>query len=165
MALVGTASAVAAPTLTVFGPTGNIKQLAFAVNDAVYVAGHVDHDVIAGRTCYPHVHWATNGTNAQPVKWQISYTFAAGHDQANFPADTIVTVEEAANGTAWRHMVTEHAVGFAMPEVDSLFIAELKRVANGGTDNTDTVYGLFMDLHYEVGQFATPSRLPPFYTP
>ena len=165
MSLVATASGSGAPSLVAFGPTGLIKQLRFNVNDSVYVAGHIDHDVIVGATTYPHVHWSTDGTNVQPVKWQMTYTIAPGHDIGNFPADTVISVEEAAAGTAWRHMVTEHPTGFAMPDIDSLFIAELKRVTNGGTDNTDNVYGLFMDLHYEVGQFATPNRLPPFYTP
>ena len=165
MVVSGAAAAAAAPALAVFGPTGNVKQSAFTVNDAVYVIGHIDHDILAGSTMYAHVHWSTNGTNVQPVKWQLSYMSAAGHNTANFPADTVLTVEEAAQGTAWRHMITEDVVGFPALDIDTLFIAELKRITNGGTDNTDTVFGLFVDLHYQVGQFATPSRVPDFFTP
>lgn len=165
MSLVASATGAGTPGLAVFGTTGNIKQLSFSVGDSVYIAGHIDHDVIEGATTYPHVHWSTSGTSTNTVKWQISYLTATGHNQDNFGADTVITVEEAAQGTAWRHMITEHATGFAMPEIDSLFIAELKRITNGGTENTDTVFGLFVDLHYEVGQYATPSRSPDFYTP
>lgn len=164
MALVASAAGGGTPTLTAFGPTGTIKQLAFSVNDSVYVAAHIDHDILPGSIMYPHMHWTTNGVSTNTVKWQITYTTAAGHNQANFPADTVVTVEEAAAGTAWRHMVTEDPTGFAALEVDSLIVAEIKRITNGGTENTDTVFGLFADLHYQVLGFATPNRVPNFYT-
>lgn len=164
MALVASASGPAAPAATVFGPTGVIKQLAFAVNDSVYVAAHVDHDILPGSLMYPHVHWSTNGTSINTVKWQLTYVTAKGHDQEAFPADTVLTLEEAASGTAWQHMVTEDPTGFTALEVDSLFICELKRITNGGVENADTVFGLFADLHYEVLGFATPNRTPNFYT-
>ena len=60
-------------------------------------------------------------------------------------------------------MVTEDATGFTVPEVDSLILLELKRVTNGGTENTDTVFGLFVDLHYQTSMYATPNRSPSFY--
>lgn len=161
--LVGTAAGAGAPALAVFGPTGNIKQMSFAVGDSVYVALHVDHDIKPGSTMYPHVHWSTNGTNVQAVKWQLSYIKALGHNQANFAADAVISVQEAAQGTAWRHMITEDAVGFVAPEVDSLIMIELKRVTNGGTENTDVVFGLFVDIHYMADRNATPNRVPSFY--
>lgn len=165
MSVSGAASGAGAPGSIAFGPTGNIKETSFGVGDSVYLSGHVDHDILIGSTSYIHVHWSTSGTNVQPVHWEVAYMVAAGHDQENFPADSIITLAEAAHGTAWRHMITEDAVGLVAPEVDSLLLLELKRVTNGGTDNTDTVFGLFVDMHYEVGQLATPSRTPDFYTP
>jgi hypothetical protein len=164
-ALVGTASGAAAPSLTVFGPTGFMKQLAFGIGDSVYIAFHVDHDYKPGSIAFPHIHWTTNGTQTNSVKWQLEYTIASGHNQSSFPADTTLTVEEAAHGTAWRHMITEHPTGFSMIEPDTLILAELTRITNGGTNNTDTVFGLFVDMHYETQQYATPSRVPDFYTP
>lgn len=161
--LVGTASGPAAPTLTAFGPTGKGKQLAFGVGDSVYVSLHMDHDVKPGSTVYPHVHWTTNGTSTATVKWEMSITEAAGHNTANFPADTVTTVEEAAAGTAWRHMVTEHPTGYAAPEPDTLIIITLSRITNGGTDNGDTVFGLYVDFHYEADRVATKNRTPDFY--
>lgn len=163
-AIIGTASGPAAPTLTAFGPSANIKQMAFAVGDSVYLSMHVDHDIKAGSTCYPHVHWTTNGTNIQPVKWELRWISAAGHNQANFGSDVLISVSEAAQGTAWRHMITEDNVGFVIPEVDSLVMMELKRVTNGGTENLDTVFGLYVDIHYMADRNTTPSRLPDFYT-
>ena len=136
-----------APTLTAFGSSANIKQWAFGVNDSDYLGMHVDHDILVGSTAYLHVHWSTNGTSTNTVKWEMDYITCAGHNQASFGADTTISVEEAAQGTAWRHMVTEDATGFTVPEVDSLILLELKRVTNGGTENTDTVFGLFVDMH------------------
>lgn len=164
MALVAAATGGGSPTLAAFGPTGTIKQLSFGVGDSVYVGAHVDHDILPGSIMYPHMHWTTNGTDVNSVKWEFRYTAAKGHDQEAFPADVVISLEEAASGTAWQHMVTEDATGFAALEVDSLIIAEVKRVTNGGTDNTDTVFGLFADLHYEVLGFATPNRVPNFYS-
>lgn len=161
--LVAAATGVGTPALTAFGPSANIKQLSFAVGDSVYVACHVDHDVKPGSTMYMHVHWATNGTSTNTVKWELNYTVAKGHNQESFPAETTISLEEAAQGTPWRHMVTEDAVGFVAPEVDSVILMELKRVTNGGTENTDTVFGIFVDIHYESDRNATLNRVPDFY--
>lgn len=163
-ALVAAATGTGTPALTAFGTSGNIKQMAFGVGDSVYLAAHVDHDIKPGSTIYPHVHWTTNGTSTNTVKWELRYVTAKGHNQANFGADTVVNLEEAAQGTAWRHMVTEDATGFTAPEVDSVIIMELKRVTNGGTENADTVFGLFVDFHYESDRNATLNRAPDFYS-
>jgi hypothetical protein len=164
MSVVGSASGPAAPTLTAFGPGGTIKQLAFAVNDSVYMCCHVPHDIKPSSTMYLHVHWSTDGTNVNPIKWQIIQTEAAGHNQENFGAEVTLTLEEAAQGTAWRHMITEDTVGIATVEVDSLIFIELKRITNGAVENTDDTFALFVDFHYETQQFATPSRVPDFYS-
>lgn len=162
--LVAAATGAGTPSLAVFGPTGNIKQRSFGVGDSVYLAGHWDHDIKVGSTVYPHVHWSTNGTDTGNVQWQMSITTAARTNQAAFPTDTVITVEEAATGTAWSHMVTEDATGFTAPEVDALSIIELKRIAASSDENTDTVFGLFVDFHYEAQQYGTPSRAPDFYS-
>lgn len=161
MSVAGAATGAGTPTLAAFGPTGNIKQMSFGVGDSVYLAAHVNHDAWVGSTCHFDVHWSTNGTNIQPVKWQINWIQAAG--TANFGTEGILELQEAAHGTAWRHMITEDPTGQALPDIDSLILCELKRVTNGGTENADTVFGLFVDIHYQVQQFATPYRSPNFH--
>jgi len=163
MAVTGAATGGGAPAQTLFGPSPVIKQTSFGIGDSVYLACHVDHDILEGSTVYPHVHWSTSGTQVASVKWQLSYTFAAGHNTANFPAPTVITVEQAAHGTAWRHMITEHPTGFVVPDIDSILLFELKRITNGATNNTNTVFGLFVDLHYQTGQYATKNRTPNFF--
>lgn len=155
------------PTLLAFAPSGGIKQYAFAVDDEVFLAFHIDHDIKQGSTIFPHVHWSSNGASTNSVKWEIEYTITSRNDVAptSFPAPTTITLEASTTGVAWQHIVTEHGVGFPAPEVDSLVVAHLTRVTNGATDNPDDIFGLFMDLHYEAQQYGTVSRSPDFYTP
>lgn len=153
-----------APTLSAFGPSGRAKQRSFIIGNSVYTTGHINHDIKPGSICYPHVHWSTNGVNLNTAKFQLDFTIAAGHNQANFPIDQQILLEEAAHGTAWRHMITEDPTGIIAPEVDSLIIITLERITNGGTDNTDLIFPLYVDFHVEVDRYATPNRLVPFYT-
>lgn len=163
-ALTAAATGAGTPSLQAFGPTGNIKQRRFAVGDSVYLSCHWTHELKPGGRAYPHVHWSSDGTDTAQVWWQVSYITAAGFNQAAFGADTVVTLKEAGSGTAWQHMVIEDAVGILTPEVDSVTLMELKRVTNGGVDNADQIFGLFVDWHYQVGPyFGTAQRTPPFY--
>lgn len=155
-----------APTLRAFGPTGNNQLYDFAIGDILYTAGfHINHDIKPGSKIYPHVHWSTNGVNTNTVKWELSWTVAKGHQQEAFPADTVINLEAAASGTAWYHMITEatDTQTFDAPEVDSIVIMRIRRVTNGGTDNTDQVFGIFVDLHYQRDRFGTPQKSPNFY--
>lgn len=153
-----------APTQTAFGPSGLLKRPAFAVGDYLEFDLHVDHDYWVDSDAFLHVHWSTNGTSVNSVKWEISYTLAKGHDQANFPAQQLITIEQAAAGTAWRHMITEDGTGISLEEPDTLLLGRITRITNGGTDNADAVFGLFVDFHYQTMQYATPYRIPNFYT-
>lgn len=154
------------PTWSAFGTTGTNYAYSFIVNDYIQLAGfHINHDIKRNSYVYPHVHWTTNGTSTATVKWEMSYTYAKGHNQEAFPADTVVTVEQAASGTAWQHMIAEVADGdaFLAPEVDSIIMMRLRRITNGGTDNANTVFGLFVDLHYQRERTGTPNKAPDFY--
>jgi hypothetical protein len=164
--LVASAVGAGTPTLTAFGPSGNINQYKFGVGDSVYLALHVDHDIKESSTCYIHVHWSTDGTSTNSVKWQFSITSAERDDTTHdtFSTDTVITVEASPQGSAWEHIVTEDSTGFTIPPVDSVLLCELKRITNGATENSDDVFGLFVDIHYEAQQYGTPNRAPNFYT-
>lgn len=151
------------PVFAPFGPSGGIKAFKFGIGDELFLTMHVDHDMKQSATMYPHVHWATDGTDTGNVQWEIEYMIAAGHDQANFGAPSIITVEQAAAGTAWRHMVTEDAVGVATPEPDSLILVHVTRIAASTNECTDDVFGLTLDWHYPTQMYATKNRAPNFY--
>ena len=157
-----------APSSVDFGPehTPQREALSFAVGDYCFVQGfHVNHDMKPGGAAYIHVHWSTDGTDTNTVKWEFTVMRALGHNQENFGVPTAITVEQAAAGTAWRHMVAEvdAADALTLIEPDELILVTLRRVTNGATDNGDTVFGLFCDLHYETDREATINKAPDFY--
>lgn len=153
------------PTWAAFGPSGNIYAYNFAEGDFIFLAGfHINHDIKAGSKMYPHVHWATSGTSTEVVEWEIEYTMAKGHNQEAFPAPSTVTVSQAASSTPWQHQISEATTETAIdaPEVDSLLLMRLLRTTTG--NNTDSVFGLFVDLHVEIDRVGTKNKSPNFYT-
>jgi len=161
---------VSAPLLTNFGAAGTLQrqEYAFAVGDYVWLAPfHVNHDLKVGGYGYVHVHWSTSGVSVQPVRWELHMQRALGHNQANFSAPTLLaTITATPHGTAWRHMVSEvgDADRLTLTEPDELILLTLRRVTNGGTENTDSVFGLMVDFHYESNRDTSPLKAPPFYT-
>jgi len=155
------------PILTAFGASGIREEMAFDIDDYAFVGQfHVNHDIIPDTgKAYPHVHWSTNGTSTATVKWEMQILRALGHDQDNFGSPIVVTVEQAPSGSAWRHLIAEVADidALTLIEPDELIMITLRRITNGGTDNTDTVYGLTCDLHYESDREATLNKAPDFY--
>ena len=82
------------------------------------------------------------------------------------PFKTTVTVEQAASGTAWQHMITEVSDNdaFYAPEVDSVVIIKVTRVTNtAASDKSTGVFGLFVDLHYQMERTGTLNKAPNFY--
>jgi hypothetical protein len=155
-----------APTKRAFGPSGLREEYDFSINDYAFPDPfHINHDIEPGNKAYPHVHWSTNGTDTNTVKWEMQIMRALGHGQAAFAAPTTVYVEQAASGTAWQHMVAEVSDGDALTlvEPDELVLIVLRRVTNGGTNNTDQVFGLQVDLHYESTLVGTQNKAPDFY--
>lgn len=155
-----------APVADNFGPSGLRMEYRFAVNDYIFVGPfHINHDVKPSSPAYLHVHWSTNGTNTNTVKWQLDVMRAKGHDQEVFGAPVSYTVTGTPAGVAWKHMISEVSDGDALTvtEPDELILVTLKRVTNGGTDNTDQVFGLHVDIHYQTDREFTGFKAPDFY--
>jgi hypothetical protein len=155
----------AAPTLTDFVVGGiTRREYAFAVGDLLYVQPfHVNHDAKPGGRAFLHIHWTTNGTSTNVVRWRFDIMRALGHNQASFTQVDSITVEQAAQGTAYRHMVTETTTPLILVEPDELILVTVNRIANGGTENPNTVFGLMVDLHYEADRHSTPNKAPNFF--
>ena len=140
------------------------------VGDKVWVFFHVNHDYVPGSEIYLHVHWMSGGTDTtNQVKWTLSYGIAKGHNQASggdFPiaSPTTVSVDDAPGGQ-YRHMISETATSITVTnaEVDSLIWVQVERVTNGATENTDDIFLLTVDCHYQASRFATPNKAPDFY--
>lgn len=157
-----------APTATAFGGAHTPQRLeyAFSVNDYIFLEPfHVNHDIL-NAPAYLHVHWSTDGTDTGNVQWECTILRALGHDQANFGTTTVKTVEQAAVGTAWRHMIAEvgDADAITFTEPDELILVTLRRIAASTDENTDTVFGLTVDFHYYSDREHTPQKAPDFYS-
>ena len=151
---------------TNYNATG-IYQPDFDVNDDAIAVFHINHDIKRNSKMYPHVHWSTDGTDTNPVYWELNYVFASRDDVTPtvFSSKQTITLEGTPSGTAFAHHVTEctDAEAVDAPEVDSIILFQLKRITNGATDNTDTVFGHFLDIHYQRDRFGTPNKAPDFY--
>ena len=136
----------------------------FSLNDTVWMSFHIPHDYIKGTDVYFHTHWIPDGTNANSVVWEFTYAYAHGHNQAAFNlAGTVITATQAVSGTQYQHYVTEtNAVTIAM-EPDGIIEIQVRRITNGGTNNTDGIFLLTADIHYESNNSATLNRAPDFY--
>lgn len=156
------------PVWEQLGNLTDIYAYNFSISKEGWSTFHIDHDYKPGGEIYIHIHWTTNGTDTRSVKWQIDYTVAKGHNQSvggTFTNPTTVFLEQNSSGTAYRHMITEmpSSINVSNAEVDSIILVHIKRVSNGISDNTDKVYGLTVDCHYQCDRFSTPNKSPNFY--
>ena len=159
------------PVLAPFGPSGLRKEQRFNVGDYAFVFPfHVNHDIKIGGKAYCHVHWSTDGIDTNSVKWEFQISRALGHDQAYFGGEVSYYIEQSPNvaaSGAWRHYVAEVSDEDALilTEPDEVILVTIRRVSNDAVENTDGVFGLVVDFHYEADRDSTPGKAPEFYTP
>jgi hypothetical protein len=137
----------------------------FSIGDKVWLSFHLPHDYIKGTDVFLHSHWLPDGVNTNSVKWQFTYAYAHGHNQAafNFGSPTVVTAEQIVGGTQYQHYVTESVAQTIAMEPDGILEVEIERITNGGTDNTDGIFLLTADVHFESNSIGTLNRSPDFY--
>ena len=136
----------------------------FAVNDQVWHSFHIPHDYVQGTDVYIHSHWMPDGTNTATVRWEYTYAYAHGHNQAAYNlTGTTVTADQTVGGTQYQHYVTESAALSIDMEPDGILEVRVRRVTNGAVDNTDGIFLLTSDVHYQSTDIGTASRAPDFY--
>jgi len=154
-----------APTWTSMATGSPFSAYSFKTNNECWVNYHINHDYALGTPVYLHLHYTTNGTATTPVVWEFRYTVAKGHGQSAFNmTGSVVTVATTPNGTPFTHMVAEIPVPIVSDQIepDSLILVRIRRVANSGWDNPDTVFLLNADVHYQSDRFSTKNRTPNF---
>lgn len=158
-----------APTLGAM--RGGILAWQFFPNELTeaHSAFHVDHDYALGTKLYLHVHWVCPTANVGTVRWGFEYTVAKGHQQQAFPITTTVYVEQTTNGTPYMHYVGEVSEANAIDgaalviEPDTVIMCRLFRDGAHVNDTLDdTVFGIFLDLHYQADRATTPNKSPSF---
>ncbi len=159
-----------APTLGTV--RGGILAWQFFANELTeaHSAFHIDHDYALGTKLYLHVHWVGTTTTVGTVRWGFEYTVAKGHQQQAFPTTTTVYVEQSTTGTAYTHMVGEVSEGNATAgaalgiEPDTVILVRLFRDGAHVNDTLEeTVFGIFLDLHYQADKATTPQKAPNFF--
>ena len=154
------------PTWTQIAATG-FWDYKFDIGDSCWINFHIPHDYVPGTPVYLHAHFLTDGTEVRSVKWQFDCVYANGFGQQEFPFATPTTTTAAGDppGVAYTHMIVEDAgTSVSGMEVDGMLKAKVTRITNGGTDNTDDVFLLTADIHYQSTGLATKNKAPNFYT-
>lgn len=156
------------PTYEFFAPSGLRLEKAFTVGAYAFADPfHINHDIKVGGKANIHIHWSTDGVDTNSVKWEFQISRALGHDQEFFGAGVSFFVEQQpnqVNSGAWRHYIAEvpDLEALTLIEPDEILLVTVRRVTNGAVDNTDNVFGLICDFHYERDKFATLNKAPNF---
>lgn len=145
---------------------GPLMAYKFIPNDRCWFMYHIPHDVVPAAEVFFHVHWLADGVDENPVRWEWTYSYAKGFNQAAFdPAGATVIQQESSPGVPFQHMTseTEGVLLPALTEPDGIIQARIRRVANGGVENADDVFMLTADVHYQSTDRATFNKLPEYY--
>lgn len=146
---------VSDPAFSSFGPSGNLRAYAFSNGNEIFFNMHIPHDYVQGTTIYPHIHFATSGTSTNNVDWSLEYSFAEGFANDAFPAPTTLNFTQAGAAVAWEHQIVEHGTGISGVDIDGIMVCRLQRTS---ATNTDDVFGLFADFHYESDMNMTNEK-------
>ena len=73
-------------------------------------------------------------------------------------------MEQSPPGVAYQHMITESdAISISGLEPDGILYLKIARITNGGVNNTNDIFVLTADVHYQSTDSATPNRSPNFW--
>jgi hypothetical protein len=158
-----------------------VRAYSFAAADKIDSAFHIPHDYLPGSDLFIHIHWTHNGaTITGNFQAALRYSYAKGHNQANFGAmktqDILYATVNIATTPALRHRVDEIQLSSnggsvtlldsAQIEVDGLLVVSLEQLAiptiTGGAPNEPFI--LAVDLHYQTTNVGTKQKSPPFWT-
>jgi hypothetical protein len=146
-----------APTLATF--VGNIEQYTFdATNDYVVGSTEIPHGWKEGTVIYPHIHWASNGSEVgnKGVKWQLEYS-AGDISEAFGGAATLTCDVQITGGTTDRtHFVSNFSptMDGANWKIGNYITWRLNRIAteNAGGAPAANPFALAIGFH---GEFDT----------
>jgi hypothetical protein len=163
------------PTYATF--RGNIKGYYFSANDVTDLVYHMPHDWVPGSDVFMHVHWSHNGTAISgSLVIEYRWTYAKGHNQATYPAETTFTqtisTPDVATYPQYGTPISEVQFSKSVPsagEVDTDLLEPdglLKISMKTPTIPTITGGSLFIhyvDLHYQTSNIGTKQKAPNFY--
>jgi hypothetical protein len=166
-----------APSIAAFRG-GSCRALKFIANDRIDVQIHWPHDYVMGTDAYMHVHWLHNGTAITGnASFRLDYTYAKGHNQADFPAEKQQTITYATTNIAttpqYRHRIEEIVISSnggsgtlidrALFEPDGVLMVSVT-LTSLPTITAGDLFIPFIDLHYQGTEIGTKQKSPPFWT-
>ena len=161
------------PTWTVM--IGGIYAWLFAAaaENEVWISFHLPHDMalaypeedgtVGAPKLFPHVHWTPDGTDTGTARFGFEWTYAKGYALDAYGTTQTIYVEQAADGTAMKHYISEttdaNALQSADFETDGLMLLRVFRDATHANDTlTDDVFINFVDFHYWSDGYLTVER-------
>lgn len=152
-----------APTLRTF--ISDIEQYTFdATNDFVIGATEITHKWKEGTTIYPHIHWATNGTNAAAtgVKWELRYTIGDGAETFANQTTTVVDVEIPAVTADRTHIISDFASAITGTtyKIGAYILWKLSRIAteHAGGEPANDPFALALGFHVEMDTMGSRGK-------
>ena len=169
-------SGLGKPTFATY--RGNIKAYAFAANDIADIIFHWPHDWVPKSDTHLHIHWSHNGTAISgSLVMSYRWTFAKGHNQEIFPAETAigqtVSTPNVATIPQYIHRIDEIQFSADSPtggqinntalEVDGLLLVNLTPTTIP-TVTGGSFFIHYVDIHYQSQNVGTRNKAPNFYT-
>lgn len=130
-----------------------------ATEEELHFAVQFPHTWKTGSTVYPHVHWCPVDTDTGNVIWGLEYTWAS--ITGTLGNTTIITVTDAADGTAFKHQLADFdGIAGTGKTASSMMLCRVFRQAADESDTYDNDAALLeIDFHYEIdklGDDTTP---------
>lgn len=129
-----------------------VYSLAFdkTTAESMFFSIQIPHKWKEGTELCPHIHWAPSDTDTGGVVWGLEYSIAT--HGAVFPASTIDTVGQVANGNALEHQIAEFAhIVMTGNKISTLMQGRIFRDAGDGSDTYDAdAFGINFDLHIAI---------------
>lgn len=119
-------------------------------SEQVYFQVQMPHSWKSGTDIKPHIHWSPINTNAGNVKWFLEYSWQ--DIDGTYSAPTIISVTDAAGGTAWKHIVSNFPdISGTGKNISSILVCRLYRNPADAADTygSDAAFVSF-DVHYQV---------------
>ena len=155
-----------APTLATF--VDDIEQYTFDnSNDYIIGTTEVVHGYKEGTDIYPHVHWATNGTDGtdRAVKWQLKYTISNPKGVAPFdslyPSQAAISAEiviPASTGDRADIVSELGVISGAGIVINALIAWRFERIAASGDDPSNDPFALQVGMHAQFDTIASREK-------
>lgn len=129
-----------------------------SAEEELFFSVQLPHAWKEGTDIEPHVHWFPTNTNTGVVRWGLEYTWASVN--GTFGNTTIIYVEDAADGTEYKHQLADFAAISASGQtLSSMLMCRIFRDATNGADTYNADCGLLeIDFHHRIDSLGSLSE-------